>query len=446
MKGKAFLLGLVVILILLSGSIYTETQAKKWTIMVYLDADNNLEAAGLDDFLEISMVGSTSDFDVIVQLDCYSTSNAYGWSTCKRFHVTPGMTPTAANAISDIGEVNMGDPDTLIDFCKWTHDNYPSDNYFLIFWDHGDGWRSLEKLTKGACTDDHGTADPDDPTDPYYLNFSNGEIQAALSEITTYFGKDFGVIGFDVCLDGMWENAVACEPYASAFVASEMSEWGEGWSYWYFLDELDTASGNFTPVQLANSVVDAYANGDNGSNGSDPNSTGDTLSAIDLTKIPALTSAIDTLAQELMCAKDAGYTTAINSAREATFQEDSYSYYRDQIDLYDLCLNLQAASVPQSVKDAAAAVNTAVTAAVTNNFADSDVPDNHGIAICYAYRDPYETEYNNLEVATLTYWDNFLKGEGCPVPLLLSYSSHTTDDSSGNGNGSVDPGETINMD
>ncbi|HDS09440.1 MAG TPA: hypothetical protein ENN73_04360, partial [Firmicutes bacterium] len=313
-------------------------QGKKWTIMVYLCADNNLEAAGLDDFIEMAKVGSTADFDIIVQLDRIPNySTAYDdWRTCKRFHVTQGMTPTNANALMDIGEVNMGNPQVLVDFCKWTHDNYPADNYFLVLWDHGEGWRSFKDDTKGAC-DDYTTGDPDpnDPVDPYYLNFSNGELQAAFDECTTYFGKKFGIIGFDVCLDGMWENMVACEPYSYAFVASAMSEWNDGWSYWYFLEQLDAANGNLTPVQLANAVVDAYANGDDGYNNSDPSRTGWTLSAIDQTKIPDLTYAIDILAQELMCARESGYGTEINNVRTATYQVDSY--FTDQIELYDLC-------------------------------------------------------------------------------------------------------------
>ncbi len=437
----------VLILIFLMIFTINTSAVKKWTFMVYLDADNNLEAAGLDDFIEMSMVGSTADFDIVVQMDLYSTSNSYGWATCKRFHVTNGMTPIAANAVSDIGEVNMGDPDTLVDFCKWVHDNYESDNYFLVLWDHGDGWRTRSvKDSRGACTDDHGTADPDDPIDPYYLNFSNGEIQAAFNEITTYTGGKWSGVGFDVCLDGMWENMVACEPYFDYFVASEMSEWGEGWSYWPFLEDLDAANGNLTGQQFADAIVDAYADGDDGSNNSNPLITGDTQSSIDLSQIPALNTAINDLAMELMCARDGGYSAEIDSVRNATFEVNGGSPYYNQIDLYDLTLNIASSSLPASVKSASANVQTAVANAVTNNFADSDVPDNHGIAIYYQRpSSSYDTDYDGTDVVALTFWENFLKGEGCPVPLNISYASKIIDDSAGDGNGSVDPGETINL-
>ena len=91
---------------------------KEWTFMVYIDGDNNLEGAAVDDFLEMSAVGSTGDVNIVVQMDRrggYDTS--YGdWRDCQRYLVTQGMTPTEANAVSDWGdgqggrEVNMGDP------------------------------------------------------------------------------------------------------------------------------------------------------------------------------------------------------------------------------------------------------------------------------------------------------------------------------------------------
>ena len=40
-----------------------------WTFMVYMDGDNNLEAAALNDFREMAHVGSTADVNIVVQLD-----------------------------------------------------------------------------------------------------------------------------------------------------------------------------------------------------------------------------------------------------------------------------------------------------------------------------------------------------------------------------------------
>jgi hypothetical protein len=41
----------------------------EWTFMVYLDGDNNLEGAGIDDFMEMSSVSSTEGMNIVVQFD-----------------------------------------------------------------------------------------------------------------------------------------------------------------------------------------------------------------------------------------------------------------------------------------------------------------------------------------------------------------------------------------
>jgi hypothetical protein len=38
----------------------------------------------------------------------------------------------------------MGDPNVLKDFVLWAKQKYPAENYILIIWDHGDGWRYTE--------------------------------------------------------------------------------------------------------------------------------------------------------------------------------------------------------------------------------------------------------------------------------------------------------------
>ena len=47
----------------------TTGQDAAWTVMVYLDGDNNLEADALTDFAEMSKVGSSDRIKIVVQLD-----------------------------------------------------------------------------------------------------------------------------------------------------------------------------------------------------------------------------------------------------------------------------------------------------------------------------------------------------------------------------------------
>ena len=107
-----------------------------WTFMVYLDGDNNIEGDAIADFLEMAEVGSTTDLNIIVQLDLLGGPNT------RRFRVTQGMAPSEVDALEPIGEANMGDPQTLVDFVQWAATNYPAERYALVLWDHGGGWRA----------------------------------------------------------------------------------------------------------------------------------------------------------------------------------------------------------------------------------------------------------------------------------------------------------------
>ena len=47
----------------------TTNQSASWTIIAYLDADNNLEGYEIQDFLQMAKVGSTSEVNIVVGMD-----------------------------------------------------------------------------------------------------------------------------------------------------------------------------------------------------------------------------------------------------------------------------------------------------------------------------------------------------------------------------------------
>ena len=126
-------------------------QSKAWTVMVYIDGDNNLEDYVVKDLeTELSALGSNANVNVVALADRgpgYDTSRG-DWQTTKLYYCTQGMLADAAGAVADWGERNMGDPQTLVDFVAYTKANYPATNYLLAFWDHGymtfQGYTSLD--------------------------------------------------------------------------------------------------------------------------------------------------------------------------------------------------------------------------------------------------------------------------------------------------------------
>jgi len=135
---------LVGLLLVLATSAWAQTA--KWTFMVYLSADNDLEQFGIADFNEMETVGSTADVQIIVQFDRsprYDESNG-NWTDTRRYRVVQDLNSTTISSpvVQNIGEVNMGDPQSLVDFVQWAKQNYPADHYCLVLWDHGGGWKA----------------------------------------------------------------------------------------------------------------------------------------------------------------------------------------------------------------------------------------------------------------------------------------------------------------
>jgi len=351
----------------------------EWTIMVYLDGDNNLEYNAIEDFLEMSDVGSNSEINIVVQFDrAYYYDYSYGnWDGTKRFYITNGMTPTSENCIMDLGETNMGNPDTLVEFVDWTTSNYPADKYCLIFWDHGEGWKSdyCNSYLKNVCHDD---------TDTDYLNLD--EISMALNEITNNLGKKIDIIGFDACLMGMLEVAYQLKDYANYMTASEQTEPVSGWNYADSLNYLK----NF-PDSSASELGAYFVNNYNG--------YGITLSTI-LLDLDDLMSDINILVYSLM---NDQYRPYIVSALENVEKYDE----PDNIDLYHYFLLLSSLIDDSLIKSQIYDVLDELDYIICSNKHDYLNENSYGLSIYFPYYS-YDSDYNNIIISEEQDWDFFL--------------------------------------
>lgn len=379
--------------VVLTGT--TATAAAEWTIMVYLNADNNLETDGINDFLEMAAASySSGKVNVIVQMDRSSgyATTYENWTSCKRFKIANGMTPIAANQISDIGEADMGNLQTLADFAKWAIQYYPANKYSLVMWDHGDGWYKGEvdpPLFKGFSNDDsHGSV----------INVYNGEMANALNQIKTYLGRNLDHVGWDACLMGMWEVLDISRNYANVANVSEETEGAAGWYYTTFLNNLNT-----TPTMSAIDLGKAIINGTSGQS---------TLSVVDLTLVADLNTRVNTLATELMAARGAGLGASISTALNNTLKF-SPSYFSYHIDLSDFAAKVKAQITSRpTLTTACDNVISAVTSAVKLYKNSSTYANARGIAIYHCKIDGsnYDVKYNSLPVAANTQWDEYIKG------------------------------------
>jgi hypothetical protein len=362
----------------------------KWTVMVFMNGDNDLEPDAITDFKEMAQVADNPLINVIVQFDRIPGHTAeYGdWTQTLRFRIRQNLVPTKENALEDIGEANMGDPAVLRDFVRWGKTKFPAEHYMLVIWDHGQGWRLM--LERALDRQKSGGSKPASfPTTYRCVSYDdtnndqlyNSEIQDALAN------EKIDVIGFDACLMSMVETSYAMRKAARVLVGSEELEPGEGWQYDDWLGKL-CARPTMTPRELGRLLVDSYART---YVDADPKTT---LSAIDLTKIDNLAKAITAFSDELM-RKCPTQFAQIKTARSecATYSPQDNRFFH--VDFARFCERIGANSPDQQLRRLAEAARVAVKQSVIANYAGRERQGNFGSNGLAIYFPESKTVYAN---------------------------------------------------
>ncbi|MBU7023078.1 MAG: hypothetical protein HXS40_02835 [Theionarchaea archaeon] len=382
----------LLVCILISVAPFPLHATAHWTVMVYMDGDNNLEPSAIDDLNEMEAVGSTSNVNIVVQIDrhdAYDSSNG-DWDTAKRYHVTLDTngydTLITSDMVGDLGEVNMGDPDTLVEFVQWAQTNYTADHYLLVLWDHGSGWKTIPAPVRSVCFDD---------TDNDELSLS--EVRSALSSITCNGDCPLDIVGFDACFMGMVEVDHEILPFAHYAVGSEEYEPGDGWDYIGFLSYL-VSNPEASLEAVCSKVVGTYI-AFYGRLGPE------TQSAAHLNPTSTVVESLNTFAQHLAGAK--GYEPLLQAART---HAEAFSDL-DYIDLYHFS-QLIASSVPHpALQRDAIQVMKAINDAVIAEGHGYGNNNAHGMSIYFpltstGYQSIYE---QSTALARDTFWDEFLQ-------------------------------------
>ncbi len=287
-------LGSLALLPMLDTNGAEEENMAKWTFMVYLDSDNNLESAGVEDMNEMEMIGSTDEVNIIVQMDRWETEESDDdtsngdWKGCKRFRVEKDGDTSIINSpeLMDLGEVNMGDPDVLIDFARWSMDNYPAENYGMVLWDHGGAFY-------GICWDD--TVPGSNEADTINMT----EMKYAAREIYLHRGAEkLEFWGFDACLMAQVAVLYQLKDFVEVAVASGYNEPGDGWPYEDFLADL-TMTPTMDGAELGKSIAKWYVESYSNSEGDPDDSPAITMAVFDLTKFNDLALVLDKFSVEM---------------------------------------------------------------------------------------------------------------------------------------------------
>jgi len=352
-----------------------------WTILVYLDGDNDLEGNAITDFEEmetglyLAQTGDPGVMDkvaVAVQFDRgneISSSFDGVWTTARRYEVLPDYSAgCGSRLVEDLGEVNMGDPATLKDFLEWGKCTFPAEYYVLVLWNHGGGARDLT---------------PDDGRRDICFDETPGSDVLYVGEITDGLSGEHAVdiLGMDACLMGTLETAYEYRPGTGGFgadymVASPAEERGDGWEYDRIFSRL-AGEGNYdaeedpcydaaalTPGIFAALLVKEYRDTCIGY-------SDQTMTAFRLAGVPGVKTAVDELAGELAYQKSE-VLSRVDSGGIPFYTSPSDSRSVPYFELGNLCDILSSPEISADITSAAGAVKTALRDLIVSAWGGAD--------------------------------------------------------------------------
>ena len=364
------------------GSHKPPVTGNQWTIMIYLDADNDLNSWANLDIREMMEIGSTENVTIILQLDSRNV-------TTKRYKVEKGL----LTLLADLGELDMASGETLRDFVSDTISGYPAEHYALLIWDHGQGWKGTA-ATKSIFNDyDNGKFN-------YYL--SNYYIAGALADARSETGVKLDILGIDACNMSVIEAAYEFRNAADILVASQELVSAYGWDYDDLLLRL-SRKPDATPVELAQAMVHSFREYYSNS----PYAT-QTIAAMALDKkysvdgsadISTLAAAVNNLALSLSALMADSATQAaildLLTVSRANVREFEYIY----VDLIDFCSGLVGDDT---------AVEQEFNKILLAEYHGAEQTDAHGLSIVFFDRSTpgdelvYDPSYRNFDEETLT--------------------------------------------
>ena len=356
----------------------TPAPRARWTVMVYLAADNNLAPAAVADLDEleagVAALRDTTDtaaapaVQVVVQGELSQTymrragcadPSCVGlpsWNTF-RYAVAGRAVPDSAphhgptGPVVDLGEDrDLTRPETLRDFVAWSKEMRPADHYLLVLWSHGGGYAGVVS----------------DETSAGSGRMTVDGVRQALAD-----AGPVDVVDFDLSLAGSYETLAKLAGVAHSAVFSEAVTPAAGNDYAALLRGLgeSIAAGDAagdaasSADSVAAMVVDRYHAAHVGGRETT------TISAYDLDGFTAFETSLDALAdglrERLTDSTRAAATAAAIHGAVAAGQRFDYAPLHDLVDVLD-SLDVRSRALGDS--DLAGLVDDARTRATASDF------------------------------------------------------------------------------
>ena len=411
----------------------------KWTILTYIAAHNNLDALGRRSLGQILEVGSTPELKLLALYD--------GQESASR--LLAGR-PGKAEAEEPLKDFDSGDGGALLETAKWAFEQCPAEQYGLVLWSHGSGWRpeEIEKVAKQARGDarvdalesrDRAAAPgsmalfrstlttilkKDKPAERAVC-FDDGsghsldtlELDRVTREIRAMLGRPLDFLGMDACLMATLEVAYQVRESVRYLVASEELVPGSSWPYDRIFGGLREDPAR-SPADLAKSVVERYMEYYR----DHPPSAGDvTKAALDLGQVSKIACAVDGLADALLKDMDT-HADLLWKAQLDCYEQESRRKKREPNkfrfhlwDLGSLAVRLAGAESSHAVREAAESLAAALKRGGPAVLAEGHLGDwfegigGVSIYLVPAKRQRVSPYYADLALAKDTKWPAMLQ-------------------------------------
>ncbi|KON27474.1 hypothetical protein AC481_04915 [miscellaneous Crenarchaeota group archaeon SMTZ-80] len=349
------------------------SENKAWTTLYYLDCDYDSNNFDPLEGIFIDEIASTEQVNVVVIQD-KEQEPAF------LYYIDENHSKIV---LEELGEINMGDPQTLSYFIDYGKQNYPADRYLLWAYDHGGGW-------KGACMD----TTNNDP------GLTMDELQQALTE-----SEGIDVICFFACLMSSLEAVYELRGLVDVYIGSEDLAWASWWDgICGDTNQLLTSNPDISNEDVGIEIVNSFQE-----QGHPPTDVL-TASAIKADKVEPLVQALDELAKYFIFHWLRSYRN-VKTTHDNTFLLADYQGWAEVFEVYDLkgfIEHLPASSKKTTVLDA-------FNEAVIHEVHGSSMEETHGLSIFFpAHISPYELvqEYKKaglgLDLPNDTWWNEFL--------------------------------------
>jgi len=381
--------GLIALVTVLSLS--AQAAQKEWTMLVFLNGNNNLDSFGTTNLKQMETVGSTGDINVVVQWASEATD------TTKRMLIQKSTGGGVSSpVVQSLPRIDMGDYQQLVEFVRWGVANYPAKHYFIDIWNHGGGWH--RSANGGMLLK---------PLDISYDELSGHSITTpqlgmALAEAAKIIGHKVDLYASDACLMAMGEIAFEVADSVEVFAGSEETEPGRGWPYDTFLKRW-IKNAKASAVEVGKMLTEEYTQSYIDQHDGDV-----TYSVFDLSKIDQLVTSVKAMATSIAKLSPSDARTMATAAGRA--QGFAYSDYVDFGDFLAQAQATRSNAIPTDVLNNAksALSNVVIEAKNTSRYSKAT-----GLSLwipleSYTYSEHSE-KYCELKFDKATSWGDAVK-------------------------------------